>query len=109
MRISDWSSDVCSSDLQSNLKHHTVFQGVGDMAGGRHWGSALSVGLRKEMVVLLAGGILAHTIFDRVYCELIYVRHLGVRRWLVTCTRSAECRVAKECVSQCRFRWSPFL
>src|SRR3546814_6223670 len=51
--------------IQSNLKHHTVFQGVGDMAGGRHWGSALSVGLRKEKVVMLAGGILAHTIFDK--------------------------------------------
>src|SRR3546814_3435750 len=31
MRISDWSSDVCSSDLINDLKYHACIQGTADV------------------------------------------------------------------------------
>src|SRR3546814_1260001 len=37
MRISDWSSDVCSSDLRKSEKHRA--HGVGCDDGGRHPGA----------------------------------------------------------------------
>src|SRR3546814_5504185 len=34
MRISDWSSDVCSSDLEGDLRHDAAFAERGDEAVG---------------------------------------------------------------------------
>src|SRR3546814_6169997 len=45
MRISDWSSDVCSSDLKLPGTIHTAVQAV-DEAGGR--GLALKCDIREE-------------------------------------------------------------
>src|SRR3546814_5318488 len=88
MRISDWSSDVCSSDLcwwlsrlRRNLDNHQhcVHRGAlsradhqqpGDKTGNPHGGQ---------------------------------VDHSTIKR-----PRSEERRVGKECVSTCRSRWSPY-
>src|SRR3546814_2099868 len=85
MRISDWSSDVCSSDLRfRNVGiHHPDHLGnrlrpVGEAAGDLH---LALVAVRDEG---------AH--------ERLRIAH---RR------RSEERRVGKECVSTCRSRWSP--
>src|SRR3546814_14386304 len=87
MRISDWSSDVCSSDLTGKR----CLDGKGDLllhvdrSEGRH-----------EAVDLdLAVG----DIRDRVD------RQQGD---LPGSERSEERRVGKECVSTCRSRWSQY-
>src|SRR3546814_9481789 len=82
MRISDWSSDVCSSDLG----HASKFWLPVDDAGARKW---LGCFIRERMP--------RFGVFEDMTAE-------GERRPL----RSEERRVGKECVSTCRSRWSPY-
>src|SRR3546814_13119513 len=106
MLISDWSSDVCSSDL---VTQHRLFNPVvnfdGDVATcvvDVHAIHILEVdGITKEWVV---GG--RYTLkLERVDTRwLISERVLQVRFQ----QRSEERRVGKECVSTCRYRWSPY-
>src|SRR3546814_8662448 len=81
MRISDWSSDVCSSDLQrrSGLSQGCVAH---DRRGGVNRGFLHRFPDVREPL-----------------CERV-----PWRRPL----RSEERRVGKECVSTCRSRWSPY-
>src|SRR3546814_14537755 len=85
MRISDWSSDVCSSDLR---QPPFLAEPVGPSGGAEH-------GDRPVIVVaVLAGRRDLANIFDG--------RRGGAA------TRSEERRVGTECVSTCRSRWSPY-
>src|SRR3546814_7831259 len=86
MRISDWSSDVCSSDLYRVIFHE--FQG----------GSA------NPEAVGGSGDVKYHlgTSTDREFDGI------SVHMSLVPNPRSEERRVGKECVSTCRSRWSPY-
>src|SRR3546814_14297035 len=104
MRISDWSSDVCSSDLR-NLRGHAEARqlacgrdrvepevdhedrirsrsgGLGDV--GREFALSQRVAIdANDLQPALLGGVL--DVF-----------------------RSEERRVGNECVSTCRSRWSP--
>src|SRR3546814_16118374 len=81
MRISDWSSDVCSSDLGGAGGGGHALGGVHPAARGR--ADRDRRGARRQ---LQAAG-----------------RHPLPRARL----RSEERRVGKECVSTCRSRWSP--
>src|SRR3546814_15644580 len=93
MRISDWSSDVCSSDLD----HHDVriehLLDAHAFLGAEEHGRA--VGGRLEGDALL--GDLA-PVCQR---EHLQAARLGE-------DRSEEPRVGQECVSPCRSRWSPY-
>src|SRR3546814_17994909 len=89
IRISDWSSDVCSSDLQYALNALNVDEHGLDEMDNR---------------ILL-------TIIDKFKGG-----HVGVKT-IATAVgedegtieeRSEERRVGKECVSTCRSRWSPY-
>src|SRR3546814_2150690 len=80
MRISDWSSDVCSSDLERGLP-------------GRD--------LLVELERVLAGD---HVHPRRIRVDLVGLGRVGI----VVVDRSEERRVGKECVSTCRSRWSPY-
>src|SRR3546814_5990723 len=82
MRISDWSSDVCSSDLQRQPVRHDP----------RCVMEAQRIAPRRSRHPHLAQQT-AHALFD-----------LGGKRT----RRSEERRVGKECVSTCRSRWSPY-
>src|SRR3546814_14491122 len=85
MRISDWSSDVCSSDLGHQVAHTLTSAGVPRISWcvrGRP--SPSSEGRAKP-------GKALPTSAD------------GNRAG-----RSEERRVGKECVSTCRSRWSPY-
>src|SRR3546814_4397958 len=84
MRISDWSSDVCSSDLvdRHHDDHRVLLRVVLHEADGGAVGDLLGSGIPL--------GILART-------EVRLVEH-----------RSEERRVGKACVSTCRSRWSPY-
>src|SRR3546814_4812079 len=98
MRISDWSSDVCSSDLRP----FSIRCFAGRICQGR--------GCRTEQngnIFSSRAGTVQHR--STVQCSTQYIDSymiaLGDR--LVT-FRSEERRVGKECVSTCRSRWSPY-
>src|SRR3546814_12410361 len=96
MRISDWSSDVCSSDLghvpfldtQAGERFEAIWldaergRAGQDMLPERH----AVIGGHVDLVGQLAG-------------EAAADQPQG---------RSEERRVGKECVSTCRSRWSPY-
>src|SRR3546814_13953423 len=102
MRISDWSSDVCSSDLARRLRcvlhggwgrirasAAAAAHGGGGPAHRRTWPGGLA-GIVRFLVTMQPS-----------------------RREVVTLTaqkggRSEERRVGKECVSTCSSRWSPY-
>src|SRR3546814_18681293 len=123
MRISDWSSDVCSSDLfflfeTENIKlqlhagdfgflqlddaPHAMLRIndiVTDFENGSACGHSSSFqwpcpGTGKRVNSFISGPL---------------SRGIGLsgRRSPVRVTRSEERRVGKECVSTCRSRWSP--
>src|SRR3546814_10936215 len=106
MRISDWSSDVCSSDLSG---------GWSCLGNKRIVGTLFANRVAKERcnggaVQLRFGSILfqkaRHAFSD---FRVISGRIGGVLRWYGTCRRrSDERRVGKECVSKFRTRWSPY-
>src|SRR3546814_11787929 len=89
MRISDWSSDVCSSDLDGNrlLECGSSF--------GQRAGLIDDQGI--DFTEVFDGGRIAKQ--DALRCATASGHHDG---------RSAERRVGKECVSTCRSRWSPY-
>src|SRR3546814_4157979 len=90
MRISDWSSDVCSSDL---FKHWILGGIVEERDRARHVGHVDRLEERQHAarpIFTEAGRI------DLVEFDVILVDD-----------RSEERRVGKECVSTCRSRWSP--
>src|SRR3546814_4478753 len=90
MRISDWSSDVCSSDLPEALVAEVK-------ARGADLGVALDGDADRLQMVDGSG---------RLYNgdELLY----AIVRDRMTQKRSEERRVGKECVSTGRYRWSPY-
>src|SRR3546814_10155074 len=64
MRISDWSSDVCSSDLvvldQKLVEKHAKKMGIGDVKVTMHrfsGGSAMNQALLSDSIDLAAGGV----------------------------------------------------
>src|SRR3546814_6070255 len=90
MRISDWSSDVCSSDL------NPLEVGKAIKASGME---------AKDYVAgALKSGELEMSCFDPDDLAN-WPRNMFV--WRSNLLRSEERRVGKECVSTCRSRWSP--
>src|SRR3546814_5594289 len=85
MRISDWSSDVCSSDLR-NAGHLCALL-LGPRLSGQTPGAA------RNPDRSAAGG---------------YAFRRRVKDAPAARLRSEERRVGKECVSTCRSRWSPY-
>src|SRR3546814_12744807 len=118
MRISDWSSDVCSSDLAAHrLNVDAFFVGAGGDNVFYLTHSARPIVDRYRTEGLSKG--LIDTISDictitgasiwRVLREAIRVGSRGSRGatgWHAD--RSEERRVGKECGSTCRSRWSPY-
>src|SRR3546814_10904833 len=94
MRISDWSSDVCSSDLLARLDEAI------DLV---EWPRLGAVDALVHVVLgQIPRTVIAHgddDLAQRPQCFLLEAGDaLG---------RSEERRVGKECVSTCRFRWLP--
>src|SRR3546814_19045041 len=118
MRISDWSSDVCSSDLPQSAKRLSLrldlrVAGVLDriealLAQHRPGGTPLRYDLLlpdgAAGTLDLNGG---HSV--RAAADLIGTLRAqpGVRA-VKLAMRSDERRVGKECVSTCGYRWSPY-
>src|SRR3546814_13336849 len=100
MRISDWSSDVCSSDLKL-CPFWVEF-------------TPIKKGRKVERVSMMW---LPKTMSGRRDAQNLIDQHSIVRRaklrgdipeMPVLVDRSEERRVGKECVSTCRSRWSPY-
>src|SRR3546814_18341910 len=100
MRISDWSSDVCSSDLRVAHRHQEFARLTrrDDLLDKMALGIEFGVRLRDGVLLLLH-----RRQIDDVVGDLV-VDDLAVRRL----DRSEERRVGKECVSPCSYRWSPY-
>src|SRR3546814_20498466 len=137
MRMSDWSSDVCSSDLQlggafCRLQRDIAGEAVGDDDIGLAHGdvvafdeadeferrilyAAQDLGRRLHFIVAL--GVLDADIEQtdpRPVPTERRMRQIGTHHGKlhevarVAFDRSEERRVGKECVSPCRYRWSPY-
>src|SRR3546814_14233172 len=100
MRISDWSSDVCSSDLNY---HHSEKYLLLHTVSSQNFSSHLMP---------------ACSLLRLLHCDPVLGYHFHHIQWkykrsfvpvlLSSSTiRSEERRVGKECVSTCRSRWSP--
>src|SRR3546814_15497237 len=109
MRIRDWSSDVCSSDLDCG---HDASDRPLDLRER----ASVGIGLNALLAVLAVdicriGGdgsldlVGRHQPLgdagERAAFQLVALAPAAVR--------SEERRVGKECVSTCRSRWSPYL
>src|SRR3546814_14997677 len=103
MRISDWSSDVCSSDLGQSAIVPSLYAGLqlilpGEIAPGhRHSQSALRF-------VLEGGGAFTAVDGEKAVMQPFDLVLTPGWHW----HRSEERRVGKECVSTCRSRCSPY-
>src|SRR3546814_10316778 len=91
MRISDWSSDVCSSDLVGLFREHYGIPLVHVNAE-----TLFLSGLKGETDPEKKRKFIGKTFIDVFEAE---AKKIG---------RSEERRVGKECVSTCRSRWSPY-
>src|SRR3546814_1858265 len=102
MRISDWSSDVCSSDL---LALRTILAGIktaavinvgtatlGALIGAGGYGQPILAGIRLDDIGLILEGA--------VPAALLALLVQGI-------FRSEERRVGKACGRTCRSRWWP--
>src|SRR3546814_10233131 len=83
MRISDWSSDVCSSDLG-------VISGPGADIPFRIYRADMASSSTPAVIFFHGGGFVMGDLDSH---DIV---------------RSEERRVGKECVSTCRSRWSPY-
>src|SRR3546814_1014788 len=91
MRISDWSSDVCSSDLASNVDFAPTFLDYAGLAVPSYMQG-------RSLRPVLEGRT------PKDWQQLAYHRYWMHKDGI----RSEERRVGKECVSTCRSRWSPY-
>src|SRR3546814_13100965 len=99
MRISDWSSDVCSSDLVPGLARAQALE-------------------KKEVTIAVGGQALIYYLplsianikgyFKDEGLDAKVIDFAGGSKALQAVVRSEERRVGKECVSTCRSRWSPY-
>src|SRR3546814_14439523 len=101
MRISDWSSDVCSSDLCKIIENRTL--------------DALRASCPGQRIAYRN----VDTLTDEKNRQRVRQRAEAVDAIFVTTAapihgvpperrRSEARRVGKECVSTCRSRWSPY-
>src|SRR3546814_17139081 len=114
MRISDWSSDVCSSDLPFAVCPEI---GAGQVESKRFGGFAGLLPLRQHAMpsrlwcpdcAFWVGeiGPYSGAADDDPYVSIYYTEQQLLLLGLPSRSRSAERRGGTECVSTCRSRWS---
>src|SRR3546814_2206860 len=91
MRISDWSSDVCSSDLLMVVHLLSPDKRYSEL----YIANYMNLRIREQLLRLEGVGNV--TVFGG--------SEYAMRIWL---DRSEERRVGKECVSTGRSRWAPY-
>src|SRR3546814_16742626 len=103
MRISDWSSDVCSSDLEAPEAPLFVQFIRGVTVGLVAIILVASAGIDGIRMMSVLGGFPALFVITGAALSLVVLTVRGRR----TALRSEGRRVGKERVSTCRSRWSP--
>src|SRR3546814_5043173 len=96
MRISDWSSDVCSSDLVSRRFRQACKRWQIKHLRTRPYRPETNGKAERFIQTLVRGWA-----YGRPY-------RTSNQRTKALPKRSEERRVGKECVSTCRSRWSPY-
>src|SRR3546814_12184423 len=117
MRISDWSSDVCSSDL---LQQSVVTKGsralvsMNQPGGFKCPSCAYPDADCKKTLDFCENGAkaLAHEATKFRVTREFFAQHtvselMEQSDYWLEMQRSEESRVGKECVSTCRYRWGP--
>src|SRR3546814_16889858 len=107
MRISDWSSDVCSSDLDEPIIAMDIETIVRDLG---HEVTAIAVTREaavREAMAERPGLVLADIQLADESSGLDAVKDI-LAEFSVPVIRSGERRVGKECDSTCRTRCSPY-
>src|SRR3546814_18044489 len=97
MRISDWSSDVCSSDLI--------------LSDELRWNLSMGKASEQDTLVLRERKLmqaLAYYEGERIQAELSNHEQESQRFTKEASRRSEEGRVGKECVSTCRCGGTPY-
>src|SRR3546814_15069567 len=111
MRIRDWSSDVCSSDLEDgeriirrvaarlerDFRESLVLRAIAFLIVA----AAAAEKLRRPRRLLVLALDRMGNFGEPFHWRLAVVEDVAERR-------SEERRVGKECVSTCRSRWSPY-
>src|SRR3546814_12917145 len=123
MRISNWSSDVCSSDLSLRRRDDLVVD-VGDVAG--IYEAVLAIAMAQQAgedvednrragiadmgpaIDRRAADVHRHALRVGGLERPLLARHRVVKADRGHSARSEERRVGKECVSTFRSRWSPY-
>src|SRR3546814_7470321 len=96
MRISDWSSDVCSSDLfGAQARAMTIGTGFGVPVLAQFFAHGAGVGFAPAPFQV-GNNPLERVLLDGAAPFLVQVQE-----------RSEERRVGQECVSTCSSRWTP--
>src|SRR3546814_13005916 len=132
VRISDWSSDVCSSDLQGHVLldvksvHRTPTRELARTLGllpqspiapegitvadlvsrGRHPHQGMFARWTRQDEEAVAQALDATSTADLAERPVDELSG-GQRQWVWIAMRSAARRGGKECVSRCRSRWVP--
>src|SRR3546814_11523270 len=102
MRISDWSSDVCSSDLVGRLVQADGGSIIIDHV------ECIPLETQAKLVEFLNSGevqMIGGSIRQSVDVRIIATSTSPLDKLI---ERSEERRVGTECVSTCRSRWSPY-
>src|SRR3546814_16019729 len=98
MRISDWSSDVCSSDLFTEGDQVRAGQALYQIDPAPY---EAQVANARAALVRARSSIASTAALARRYNDLVKINAISRQE------RSEERRLGKECVSTCRSRWSP--
>src|SRR3546814_16581135 len=115
MRISDWSSDVCSSDLPDNRGDNRCRLNAKLRTDTDRTVSGTAQRRRVDDGGAKSADHAANAVdAEGVQRVIIAELRLQERHGIVAdeggdgTQRSEERRVGKECVSTCRYRWSPY-
>src|SRR3546814_13505473 len=116
MRISDWSSDVCSSDLAARAEYlHRHVDGAGIVRRLAGWRDAATATAHEVVIAVLFVQLRLALLRDLIHAAgarpaALLVARRGARKLprLDRRNRSEERLVGKECFGTGRFRWSPY-
>src|SRR3546814_19084927 len=104
MRISDWMSDVCSSDLELcdvlDIETELDEALVLDLARAAAHNVVRPAAPLTTYLLGYAAGVKGASVEE--------IEQLAARAQTLADHRSEERRVGKECVSTCRSRWAPY-